>query len=83
LKPSQIDCDDETVFPRTCSFTIATEEFTSFKAEIVANYAFYDDWTNQPDPSRWRDHIGKFGEGQNYYAIHITTVDPCLSSVFS
>ena len=84
LEHSDIECDDKTVIPRTCSFTIATNEFSSFTADIVANYDFYDDWTNQPDSEHWRDHIGKFGDdGQNYYPINVTTVNPCLTSVFS
>ena len=63
LEHSLIECDDESLIPRTCSFTLSTNEFKSFTAEVVANYDFYDDWTNQPDPDHWRDHIGKFGDG--------------------
>ena len=65
-----------------CSFTIETEAFTTFTAEIVAHLAVFDDWSNQPDSSHWRDHMGVFEDGQNYYSLRITTVDPCLDSNF-
>ena len=82
LQHSEIKCDDETTFPRTCYFTISTEEFTSFTIDIVANYAFYDDWTNQPDSSHWRDHVGYFGSGKNFFTMDITTINPCLTTAF-
>lgn len=57
LAPSLIECDDENVFPRACSFTVSTSEFTTFRVDVIANRAHFDDWTDQPDSLDWRDDI--------------------------
>ena len=39
-------CDSVTTTPRMCSFTMFTAFKVSMKADVIANYFYYNDWSS-------------------------------------